>query len=404
MPRTRWLALTVLCAATLMIILDGTIVTVALPSIQRDLGFSPAALSWVLNAYLIAFGGLLPLAGRLGDLVGRKRVFLAGLAAFAAASLLCGLSVTPQMLIAARFVQGAGAAMVSAVSLGMIAMLFTEPAERQRAIGAYSFVGAAGASIGLAVGGLLTQSAGWHWIFFVNLPIAAAAGLPAARLLEADRGLGLRAGADWPGAAASVAGLMTGIYAIVEAARYGWLSAHTLGTAAVSAVLLAAFAVRQAKARMPLLPPRILASRTVAGANLAQLLVIAAAFGFQVIIVLYFQHSLGYGPARAGLALLPVAAIIGVVSLGLFARLAGRAGARTVLLAGLALIAAGLALLTRAPAPAEYAAQVLPWLLLFSIGGGLVLPALTALGMSAAGPGDAGAVSGLFNTTQQVGA
>jgi len=315
--RSRGLALAVLCSATLMIILDGTIVTVALPSVQRDLGFAPASLTWVMNAYLIAFGGLLLLAGRLGDLLGRKRMFLSGLALFTAASLACGLSGDQQMLIAARFVQGAGAAMVSAVSLGMIVGLYSRQQERARAIAAFSFVGAAGASIGLVLGGVLTEAISWHWIFFVNLPIGVLAGVPATALLSDDQGAGLRAGADALGAILVTAGLMTGVYSLVGTARYGWASAHTLGLAAVAVILIGAFLARQATAARPLLALRIFSSRSVSGANLAQGLVIAAAFGFQVLIALYLQRVLGYSPAAAGLGLLPTAVVIGTVSLAL---------------------------------------------------------------------------------------
>jgi EmrB/QacA subfamily drug resistance transporter len=402
--RSRGLALATLCAATLMIILDGTIVTVALPAIQRDLGLSAGSVTWVLNSYLIAFGGLLLLAGRLGDLIGRKRIFLAGLTVFTAASLACGLASSPALLIAARFAQGIGGAMIAAVSLGMIVTLYPEPMQRARAIGAYSFVGAAGASIGLALGGVLTEALSWHWIFFVNVPIGLLAGLPAIRLLTPDQGIGLRAGADVLGAAGVTAGLMAGIYAIVETTRYGWVSAHTLGLGAAAIALLAAFVVRQARAAVPLLPLRILTAREVSGANLAQLLVIAAAFGFQVLSTLYMQRVLGYGPAAAGLGLFPAAAVIGTVSLGFSARLTARLGQRTVLLTGLALIAAALALLSRVPVHSSYVAHLLPALLIFGAGGGLTLPALAGLGMSGASPSDAGLASGLFNTTQQVGA
>ncbi len=402
--RSRGLALALLCAATLMIILDGTIVTVALPSIQRDLRFSPADLTWVMNAYMIAFGSLLLLAGRLGDLIGRKRMFLSGLAVFTLASLACGLSAGPQMLIAARFVQGAGGAMVSAVSLGMIVTLYSEPRERAKAIGSYSFVGAAGASIGLVLGGVLTEAVNWHWIFFVNVPIGVLVGTPALSLLERDRGIGLRAGADGLGAFLVTAGLMLGVYAIVETTRYGWGSAHTLGFAAAAAGLVGAFILRQARAAAPLLPLRVFSSRNVSGANLAQVLVIAAAFGFQILITLYMQRVLGYGAAAAGLALFPAAALIGTVSLGLSARLGARFGERAILLTGLMLIVLGLVLLTRTPVHGAYVRDLLPVLLLFGVGGGLTLPALATLGMSGATPSDAGLASGLFNTTQQVGA
>jgi EmrB/QacA subfamily drug resistance transporter len=403
-PGRRQLALWLLCAASLMIILDGTIVTVALPAIQRDLRFSAASLSWVMNAYLVAFGSLLLLAGRFGDLIGRKRMFQSGLAAFSAASLACGLSTEPAALIAARFAQGIGGAMVGAVSLGMIAALFPEPGERAKAIGAFSFVGAAGASIGLVLGGVLAQTVGWHWIFFVNVPIGILAGLSAGAVLEADRGTGLGGGADWLGAFGVTAGLMLGVYAIVGTARYGWISAHTLLAAGPAAALLVAFVIRQATARTPLLPLRIFSARNVTGANLAQLLVIAAAFGFQVMITLYMQRVLGYGAAASGLGLLPTAIVIGTVSLGLSARIAARLGQHAMLLAGLVLIAAALALLTQIPPHASYPVHLLPPLLIFGIGGGLTLPALASLGMSGATANDAGLASGLFNTTQQTGA
>ena len=261
MERSRWLALTVLCAAMMMIILDGTIVTVALPTIQRDLGFSASGLAWVVNAYLIAFGGLLLLAGRLGDLIGGKRVFLSGLVVFTAASLLCGFAVSQPMLIAARFAQGAGGAMASAVSLGMIVRLFPDPPGRARALGAYSFTGAGGASLGLVLGGVLTQALSWHWIFFVNAPIGAVAIAAGWRLLAGEQGTSLRGGADAAGAVLVTGGLMAAVYVIVQTGRYGWGSARTLGAAAVALALLAAFALRQHLARTPLLPLRIFRTR-----------------------------------------------------------------------------------------------------------------------------------------------
>jgi EmrB/QacA subfamily drug resistance transporter len=395
MFRSRWFALVILCAATLMIILDGTIVTVALPTIQADLGFTAASLSWVMNSYMIAFGGLLLLSGRLGDLLGRKRMFLSGLVLFTLASLVCGLSAGSGMLITARFVQGIGGAMASAVTLGMIVRLFGQPAEQGRAIGAFSFVGAVGASAGLIIGGLLVQLASWHWIFFVNLPIGLLAGIAGWRLLAADQGIGLRAGADGLGAILATTGIMLGVYAIVQHSDW-WAGL-------IAVALLAGFVVRQATARTPLLPLRIFASRNFSGANLAQLLIIGAALGFQVIITLYMQHVLGFRPAAAGLGLFPAAAVIAAVSLGLSARLIGRFGPRAVLISGLVMITVALGLLTRIPAHATYATHLLPLLVLFGLGGGLTLPAVTTLGMSAATDADAGVVSGVFNTAQQVG-
>ncbi|ROP36991.1 MFS transporter [Saccharothrix texasensis] len=402
-PRpNRWSALVVLSAATLMTVLDGSIVTVAMPAIQHDLGFSPAGLSWTVNAYLIAFGGLLLLAGRLGDLVGRKAMFLAGTAVFTAASLLAGAAGTPGLLIAARFLQGAGSAMTSAVVLGILVTLFTDPAERAKAIGVFSFTGAAGASIGQVLGGVLTDALSWHWIFFINLPIGVATVLLAIRVLPADRGTGLSAGADVLGAALVTSGLVLGLYTVVKVEQHGWTAAHTLGLGAVSVALLAAFTVRQARARTPLMPLRILRSRTVVGANLVQLLTLSAMFAFQIIVALFMQKVLAYSALATGLAMLPAAVAIGGVSLFASARLTTRFGERAVLLVGLALLAGAMVELTAVPVDADYATDLLPVMLLIS-GGGLVLPALASLGMSDAKPDDAGLASGLFTTTQQVG-
>jgi EmrB/QacA subfamily drug resistance transporter len=399
----RRLALGVLCAGMLMIILDQTIVNVALPSIQRDLGFSQSGLAWVVNAYLIAFGGLLLLAGRLGDLVGRRLVLLVGLAVFTLSSLLCGVSSSQQMLVAARFVQGVGGALASAVILGMIVTMFPEPGEQAKAIGMFSFVTAAGASIGLLAGGVLTQALSWHWIFFVNLPIGVAAVLLSVRLLAADRGIGLRAGADVAGAVLVTGALMLGVYTIVEAAGYGWGSAHTVGFGALALGLLGAFLARQATARSPLLPLRIFRSRNLSGANAVQALMVAGLLGMFFSGCLYLQRVLGYDAQQIGLAFLPVALSIGALSLGLSARLTTRFGARTVLLPGLVLIVVGLALFSRVPVHASFPVDVLPVMLLLGVGAGLGFPALMTLAMSGATPEDSGLASGLVNTTQQVG-
>ncbi|MFB7517597.1 MFS transporter [Streptomyces sp. NPDC056144] len=400
--RSPWLALGVLATSLLMTVLDGSIVTVAMPAMQADLGFTPAGLSWIVNAYLIAFGSLLLLAGRLGDLIGRKRMFLIGTALFTAASLLAGIAATPAVLIAARFLQGIGSAMSSAVGLGILVTLFTEPRERARAIAVFSFTGAAGASLGQVLGGLLTDALAWNWIFFINLPIGVAALLLALPALPADRGLGLGAGADVLGAVLVTAGLMLGIYAVVTIEEYGAGSAHTLGLGALSLALLAGFLVRQAKAAHPLMPLRILRSRSVAGANLVQMLMVAALFSFQILVALYLQKVLGYGAAETGLAMLPAAVVIGVVSLGVSARLIARFGERAVLLAGIVLLVGVLGWLTRLPVRADYVTDLLPVMLL-AAGFGLALPALTSLAMSGTEESDAGLASGLFNTTQQIG-
>ncbi|MFD7655750.1 MFS transporter [Actinosynnema sp. NPDC059797] len=402
-PRTgRWSALAVLSAAMLMTVLDGSIVTVAMPAIQHDLGFSPAGLSWTVNAYLIPFGGLLLLAGRLGDLVGRKALFLAGNAVFTAASLLAGLATGPGVLVAARFLQGVGSALASAVVLGILVTLFTDPAERARAIGVFSFTGAAGASLGQVLGGVLTDALSWHWIFFINLPIGAATIALAVRLLPGGRGPGLRAGADVLGAALVTAGLVLGIYTVVKVEEHAWLSAHTLGLGLVSVALLAGFVVRQSRAATPLMPLRVLRSRNVVGANLVQALALSAMFAFQVVVALFMQRVLGYGALATGLAMLPAAVAIGGVSLFASARLSRRFGARAVLLTGLLMLLAAMLVLRAVPVDADYVTDLLPVMLLIA-GGGLVLPALASLGMADAAPGEEGLVSGLFNTTQQIG-
>jgi len=377
-----------------MIILDQTIVNVALPAIQADLGFTQPGLAWVINAYLIAFGGLLLLAGRLGDLIGRKRVFLVGLTGFTLASLLCGASGTPEMLIISRFLQGIGGAMATAVTLGMIVTMFPRPAEQARAIGVFSFVAAAGASIGLLAGGILTQALNWHWIFLVNLPIGIAAIALATKLIDNDRGIGLREGADILGAVLVTAALMLGVFAIV---------AENAIAGAVAVAALIGFLIRQAKAAKPLLPLRIFKSRNVSGANAIQILMIAGMFGMFFLGTLYMQLVLGYDALQIGLAFLPVAVAIGGLSVGLSARLAQRFGERRVLLAGLTLILAGLILFTQAPVDGQYLTDLLPTMLLLGIGAGVSFPMMMTLAMSGATESDAGLASGLVNTTAQVG-
>ena len=401
--RGRWIALVVLCVGMLMIVLDATIVNVALPSIQEDLGFSQSSLAWVVNAYLIAFGGLLLLAGRLGDLLGRRRVFLTGLAVFTGASLLCAVAQSQGVLIAARFIQGAGGALTSAVILGMIVTMFPEPREQAKAIGVYSFVASSGGSIGLLAGGGLTQAASWHWIFFVNLPIGVATALLALRLVERDEGIGIERGADLPGAALVTAALMLGVYTILEAGDHGWGSLHTLGLGAVALALLSAFIARQARILNPLMPLRLFRSRNVAGANAVQALFVAGMFGMFFLGALYLQRVLGYDALEVGLAFLPVTMVIGTLSLGFSERLNMRFGPKVTLLPSLVLIAAALVLFARAPVNGDYLTDVLPVMVLLGLGAGMSFPSLMTLAMSGATPRDAGLASGLVNTTLQVG-
>ncbi|MGN9758072.1 MFS transporter [Streptomyces sp. SD31] len=398
---SRWASLVVLCAGTLMTILDGNIVTVAMPAIQSDLGFSGSGLAWVVNAYLIPFGGLLLLVGRLGDLVGRKRMFTAGLAVFTAASVLCGVATEQGVLIAARALQGVGGAMTSAVVLGMLVALFPEPREQARAIAVFSAVGAAGGALGTFLGGALTEALNWHWIFLINLPIGVLALLAAVRVLESDRGAGLGKGADYPGAALVTGALMLTVYVIVGAGDRPLTATLLLG--ALSLALFVAFTLRQARAARPLLRLRLFGSRLLSGANAVQILMIATMYGFQFIGALYVQRVLGYGELLTGTAFLPAPIAIGVLMLGLSARTVGRFGAYRVLLAGLVLIVAGMALLSRAPVDGSYVTDVLPPLLLLATGFAAAMPALTGLAMSGAREEDAGLASGLFNTTQVVG-
>jgi EmrB/QacA subfamily drug resistance transporter len=401
--RNRWAALYVLCGGMLMIVLDATIVNVALPSIQDDLGFSQSNLAWVVNAYLIAFGGLLLLAGRIGDLLGQRRVFLAGLAIFTAASLVCAVAQSQGLLIAARFVQGAGGAIASAVILGMIVTMFPEPREQAKAIGVYSFVASAGASIGLLAGGLLTEAINWHWIFFVNLPVGVATAVLAVRLVEDREGIGLAEGADIPGAVLLTAGLMLGVYTLLETGEQGWASTQTLALGGVSVALLGAFIARQARVENPLMPLRLFRSRNVAGANLVMALLVVGFFSMFFLGALYLQGILDYSPLEVGLAFLPSCLVMGTLSLGFAERLIMGIGARSALIAGLVLAGAGLLLFAQAPVDGSWLVNLLPVMVLLGAGAGLAFPALMTLAMSGATPSDSGLASGLVNTTTQVG-
>jgi EmrB/QacA subfamily drug resistance transporter len=399
----RWVALYVLCAGMLMIVLDITIVNVALPSIQDDLGFSQSNLAWVVNAYLVPFGGLLLLAGRLGDLLGQRRVFLAGLAIFTTASLLCGLSQSQEMLIGARFIQGVGGALTSAVILGMIVTMFPEPREQAKAIGVYGFVASAGGTIGLLIGGVLTEAIAWHWIFFINLPIGIGTAVMARRLITNLPGLGFGEGADIPGAVAITSGLMLGVYTILEVSENGWGSAQTLVLGAISLALGAAFLIRQTRIANPLMPLRLFRSRNVSGANALQMLLVAGMFSMFFLGALYLQQILGYDPLEVGLAFLPATLVMGTLSLGYSEKLIMRFGPRACLIPGMVLVGSALLLFARTPVDGDYLTDVLPPMLLIGVGIGTSFPSLMTLAMSGATPEDAGLASGVVNTSAQVG-
>jgi EmrB/QacA subfamily drug resistance transporter len=401
--RKRWVALYVLCIGMLMIVLDATVVNVALPSIQDDLGFSQSNLAWVVNAYLISFGGLLLLAGRIGDLLGQRRVFLGGLTVFVVASILCAASQNQGMLISARFVQGLGGAFTSAVILGMIVNMFPEQREQAKAIGVYGFVAVAGGSIGLLVGGALTDAVSWHWIFLVNVPIGIVTAIYAKRLIEDKPGIGFGAGADVPGAVLITAGLMLGVYAILQASEDGWGSPQVLGFGAVSLLLTAAFVYRQSRIENPLMPLRMFRSRNVSGANLVQMLTVAGMFAMFFLGALYLQEILGYSPLGVGIAFLPATLITGTLSLRFSEKLNMRFGPKTTLIPGLIAMGIGLLLFARTPVDGSYVTDILPVMLLLGVGGGVAFPALMMLAMSGSTQEDSGLASGLVNTSMQVG-
>jgi EmrB/QacA subfamily drug resistance transporter len=401
--RTRWLALYVLCVGMLMIVLDATIVNVALPSIQDDLGFSQNDLAWVVNAYLIAFGGLLLLAGRIGDLIGQRRIFLIGLGVFTGASLLCAVAQSQGVLIGARFVQGVGGALTSAVILGMIVTMFPEARDQAKAIGIYTFVAVAGGSIGLLAGGVLTEAINWHWIFFVNVPIGIATAAFALRLVEDRPGIGLAAGADLPGALLLIGGLMLGVYTILGVAEEGWGSSQTLALGAVSIALLAAFIVRQSRIANPLMPLRLFRVPNVAGANIVQALLVVGMFGIFFLGALYLQRVLGYSALEVGLAYLPLTIVMGTMSFRFTGQLNLRFGPEATLLPAMGFVIVALLLFARTPVDATYAIDIAPAMVALGVGAGLAFPSLMTLAMSGATPSDSGLASGLVNTSVQVG-
>jgi EmrB/QacA subfamily drug resistance transporter len=401
--RRRWMALYVLCLGMLMIVLDITIVNVALPSIQTDLGFSQNDLAWVVNAYLIPFGGLLLLAGRVGDLIGQRRVFLTGLAVFTGASALCALAQTQEMLIGARFIQGIGGALTSAVILGMIVMMFPQQPDQGKAIGIYTFVAVSGSSIGLLAGGALTEAINWHWIFFINLPIGLLTALLAIRLIESPEGIGLGEGADVLGAVLITTGLMLGVYTILEVEQEGWGSTQTLVLGGISLALMAAFIFRQGRIANPLMPLRLFRSRNVGGSNLVQALTVVGMFGLFFLGALYLQRILGYTPFEVGLAFLPATIVMAAMSFRFTARLNMRFGAKATLLPGMVCIGLGMILFALTPVEATYAIDLLPAMIVFGLGAGLAFPSLMTLAMSGATRSDSGLASGLVNTSVQVG-
>ena len=401
--RRRWLALIVLCLGVLMIVLDTTIVNVALPSIKQDLRFSEASLVWVVNAYMLTFGGFLLLGGRLGDLYGHRRLFLAGIALFTLASVACGLSTSQGALVAARAVQGLGGAVVTAVALSLIMMLFTEPSERAKAMGIYGFVCAGGGSIGVLLGGLLTSTLSWHWIFLVNLPIGAAVFAWCLKLLPAARGAEAGTRLDVSGAVTVTLALMLAVYAIVNGNAVGWRAPQTLGMLAVSVLLLGVFLGIEARVSHPLMPLRMFRLRNVATANLVGVLWAAAMFAWFFISALYLQLVLGYGPMQVGLAFLPANLIMAAFSLGLSAKIVIRFGIRGPLAVGLLLGAAGLATFVFAPVDGGFVRHVLPGMVLLGFGGGIAFNPVLLAAMSDVEPAESGLASGLVNTAFMMG-
>ena len=401
--RTRWFALVVLCLGSLMIVLDTTIVNVALPSIRADLGFSQTSLAWVVNAYLLTFGGFLLLGGRLGDLLGHRRLFVAGITLFTLDSLYCGFSTTQAMLVVARAVQGLGGAVASAVSLSLMVTLFTEPVERAKAMGVFGFVAAGGGSIGVLLGGVLTDLLDWHWIFLVNLPIGVVVCALSLRLLPAARAESKQRRLDVAGAVTVTVALMLAVYAIVNGNQTGWTAAQTLGLLAGAAVLLVVFLAVEARVAAPLMPLGLFRSRNVATANVVGVLWAAAMFAWFFLSALYLQLVLGYTPLQVGLAFLPANLIMGAFSLGLSAKLVMRFGIRPPLATGLLLAAAGLALFVRAPVGGTFAVDVLPSMVLLGFGAGMAFNPVLLAAMSDVAPEESGLASGLVNTSFMMG-
>src|SRR5947207_3119775 len=400
--RKRWLALYLLCVGDLMIVLDSTIVNVALPSIRTDLGFSEASLAWVVNAYLLTFGGFLLLAGRFGDLYGQRRLFLIGIAEFTVASLACGLANSQTFLIVARAVQGLGGAIVSAIALSLIMILFTEPAERAKAMGIIGFVLSGGGTAGVLLGGTLTDLLSWHWIFLVNIPVGIAV-LALCRVLLPPDAQTRSGGLDVAGAVTVTASLMLAVYAIVNGNQNGWTSAQTLGMLGGAVVLLAAFLVIETRVSAPLMPLSIWKLRNIRVSNTVGVLWAAAMFTAFFISALYLQLVLGYSPLWVGLSFLPANLIMGAFSIGLSAKLVMRFGIRKPLATGLLLASVGLLLFVRAPVDGSFVVDVLPSMILIGIGAGMAFNPVLLAAMGDVEPSEAGLASGLVNTSFMMG-
>jgi EmrB/QacA subfamily drug resistance transporter len=401
--RNRWLALILLCMGSLMIVLDTTIVNVALPSIRNSLGFSQTSLAWVVNAYMLTFGGCLLLGGRFGDLYGHRRLFLGGITLFTFASLACGLAGSQGFLIGARAIQGLGGAVVSAVSLSLIMSLFVKPAERAKAMGVFGFVAAGGGSIGVLLGGVLTDLLNWHWIFLVNVPIGVAVCTLALRLLPAGGRSPAAGRLDVTGAVTVTAALMLAVYAIVNGNQAGWASAQTLGLLGGSFALLVTFLVVESRVPAPLMPLRLFRLRNLASANGIGVLWAASLFAWFFMSALYLQLVLGYTPLQVGLSFLPANLIMGVFSLGLSAKLVMRFGVKPPLTSGLLLAAAGLALFARAPVHGHFATDVLPSMILLGFGGGMAFNPVLLTAMNDVHPSESGLASGMVNTSFMMG-
>ena len=399
----RWQALALLCLGAFMIVIDMTIVNVALPSIGADLGFADASLVWVVNAYLLTFGGCLLLGGRLGDLYGQRRVFLIGLAFFTLTSLVCGLARSQGLLVTARAVQGIGGAIVDSVSLSLIVSLFTAPAERAKAMGVYGFVCAGGGSVGVLAGGLLTSQLDWHWIFLVNAPIGAAVFVLCWKLLPADADVQRSGRLDVAGAVTITAALMLAVYAVIGGNEAGWLSLRTLGLLAVAAAMLLAFVAIESRVAAPLVPLRLFRLPNIVTANIVGVLWSAGMFAWFFISALYLQLVLGYSAMEVGLAFLPSNLVMAALSLGASAWLVGRYGLRVPLAGGLALAALGLALFARAPVDGRYLTDVLPGMLLLGIGAGIAFNPLLLAAMSDVSEDESGLASGVVNTAFMMG-